>query len=202
MKTIVYLITLLAAVQSSHSAISFSGTAMQSANTNVIASTSVGVLISLDSGSDWSNIAQVTPGTAFTTGSEFTINTTTFTVFGRNTATALRSVPGNAANFSFTGAMSGNDQFAILLFPNAAQANSVSAGTSLTLWRSSNWALPAVDNSGSTFNFAASGGAFTTVLNSAAATESFTVVPEPSTYALLGLAGLALAGYAVRRRRA
>ena len=29
-----------------------------------------------------------------------------------------------------------------------------------------------------------------------------TVVPEPSTYALLGLAGLALAGYAVRRRRA
>jgi hypothetical protein len=27
-------------------------------------------------------------------------------------------------------------------------------------------------------------------------------VPEPSTYALLGLAGLALAGYAVRRRRA
>lgn len=32
--------------------------------------------------------------------------------------------------------------------------------------------------------------------------EAIATVPEPSTYALLGLAGLALAGYAVRRRRA
>jgi hypothetical protein len=32
--------------------------------------------------------------------------------------------------------------------------------------------------------------------------EGVATVPEPSTYALLGLAGLALAGYAVRRRRA
>lgn len=34
------------------------------------------------------------------------------------------------------------------------------------------------------------------------ATTGLHGVPEPSTYALLGLAGLALAGYAVRRRRA
>jgi len=32
--------------------------------------------------------------------------------------------------------------------------------------------------------------------------EGVATVPEPSTYALLGLAGLALAGYAARRRRA
>jgi hypothetical protein len=32
--------------------------------------------------------------------------------------------------------------------------------------------------------------------------EAVATVPEPSTYALLGLAGLALAGYTVRRRRA
>lgn len=32
--------------------------------------------------------------------------------------------------------------------------------------------------------------------------EGVATIPEPSTYALLGLAGLALAGYAVRRRRA
>ena len=32
--------------------------------------------------------------------------------------------------------------------------------------------------------------------------EGVATVPEPSTYALLGLAGLALAGYTVRRRRA
>jgi hypothetical protein len=32
--------------------------------------------------------------------------------------------------------------------------------------------------------------------------EAVATIPEPSTYALLGLAGLALAGYTVRRRRA
>lgn len=32
-------------------------------------------------------------------------------------------------------------------------------------------------------------------------TASFTVVPEPSTYALLALSGVALGGYVVRRRR-
>ena len=32
--------------------------------------------------------------------------------------------------------------------------------------------------------------------------EGVATIPEPSTYALLGLAGLALAGYTVRRRRA
>ena len=32
--------------------------------------------------------------------------------------------------------------------------------------------------------------------------DGVSTIPEPSTYALLGLAGLALAGYAVRRRRA
>lgn len=35
-----------------------------------------------------------------------------------------------------------------------------------------------------------------------ASVQSIATVPEPSTYALLGLAGLALAGYTVRRRRA
>ncbi len=195
------LVASLAVANSLHAAISFSGTAMQSSFPGVTASTSVGVLLTLDSGTDWSSIAQVAPGTAFTTGNQLTINSTTFTVFGRNTATALRSVPGNVSNFSFTGGMSGNDQFAILLFPNAAQADSVSAGTALSLWRGADWLLPATDGSGSTFNFATSGGAFTTVPNTATSTQSFSVVPEPSTYALLSLAGIALAGYAARRRR-
>lgn len=189
-----------------NAAISFSGTALQSGNPNagVVNSTSVGVLINLDSGTDWSAIRDVTPGTAFTTGSQFTINTTSFTVFGRNTATSLGSISGAASNFSFIGGMSANDQFAMLIFPNAAQANSVSGGTSLTLFRMNSplaWTLPANDTSGSTFQFGGATPSYTQVPNTATALESFTVVPEPSTYALLTLSGLAMGGYMIRRRR-
>jgi hypothetical protein len=219
MKKTILLGILLAAAANLHAAISFSGTAMQSSfPTNYIANTNyVGVLINLDSGTDWSALNDVAPGTAFTNGSQLTINTTTFTVFGRNNATGLRSMPGNASNFSFTGGMSGGDNFALLIFPSAAQANSVSQGTSLSLWRLGNWVLPATDDTGSTFNFATNG-TYTTVLNSTVPSPSnfpqngvpsgsltggttFSVVPEPSTYALLALSSLALGGYAMRRRR-
>lgn len=189
-----------------NAAISFSGTALASGNPNagVVNSTSVGVLINLDSGTSWSDIVNIAPGTVFTVGSQFTINTTSFTVFGRNTATSLGSISGAVSNFTFTGGMSAGDQFAMLIFPNATQANSVSAGTALKLFRMDSplaWTLPANDTSGSTFQFGGATPAYTQVPNTSTALQSFTVVPEPSTYALLALSGVALGGYAVRRRR-
>jgi hypothetical protein len=189
-----------------NAAISFSLTALQSGNPNagVVNSTSVGVLINLDSGTDWSAIANVAPGTAFTVGSQFTINTTSFTVFGRNTATGLGSISGAVSNFVFTGGMSAGDQFAMLIFPNATQADSVSAGTALTLFRMDTplaWTLPANDTSGSTFAFGGGTPSYTQVPNTASAIQSFSVVPEPSTYALMALGGFVLF-FIARRRKA
>lgn len=220
MKKTLFFSLLICASANLHAAISFTGSALASSfPTNYVANTNyVGVLLNLDSGTDWSALNNVAAGTAFTVGSQLTINSTTFTVFGRNNATALRSVPGNVSNFSFTGGMTGGDQFAILILPSLAQANSLSAGTALSLWRSSDWLLPANDTSGSTFQFLASGGAFATVANSTVPSPSnfpqngipsssltggatFTSVPEPSTYALLAMSGIGVAGYVIRRRR-
>jgi len=56
--------------------------------------------------------------------------------------------------------------------------------------------LPAVSLSAGGAQLTWDGGA-----NVNASVQSIATVPEPSTYALLGLAGLAIGGYAVRRRR-
>ena len=202
MKTTTFL-TLLAAlliVPAGQAAVSFSGTAMLSGNSNVVASTSVGVLINRNSGSSWLDITNIAAGSIFTNTATFTLGGGSFTVFGRNTTSGLGSVPGTATGFSYTTGMDQNDEFAILLFPNIGQVtNGVSGGTTLSLWRSNNWVLPV--DAGGTFTFNNTGGTFNQIANSSSSLTTFNVVPEPSTYALLALSGVAFGGYMIRRRR-
>ncbi|MFM8788936.1 MAG: PEP-CTERM sorting domain-containing protein, partial [Chthoniobacterales bacterium] len=68
---------------------------------------------------------------------------------------------------------------------------------------SQNFLSPA-DNGTKALNFSATTVQLTSsdvLKGSLASSNTVTMVPEPSTYALLALSGLALGGYAMRRRR-
>lgn len=96
---------------------------------------------------------------------------------------------------------------------------SLSAATQAGVFSSSSWIIPALDDPtpasftadisevprNSTGIFFGTQGVGTPVtqglVNPAAANYNLQAVPEPSTYALLALSGLAVGGYAMRRRR-
>lgn len=202
--TILSVIVSFASPYNAGAAVSFSGSALT--GTPGLAAGNYGVLLSLTAGTDWLSLTNVNIGTTFTTGATYTFGGNSFTAFRTNAATSFAGTASLAGTLSsityssFSNVASGQ-QFAYLLLPNATAATGgVTNGTTLSLWRAVNWQLP-TDPPGGNFTFAASGGTFSQLTSASSSLNTWTVVPEPSTYALFCLAGLALGGYVIRRRR-
>lgn len=107
------------------------------------------------------------------------------------------TVPGNA-NFNLgTNGISDGDQFGIVFFDNLSSTESItSAGNNYGFYTDSDWILGA--NNAASFDFGAADADTYQQLTGLSANQ--TVIPEPSTYALV-FAGLALMGAVARRRK-
>jgi hypothetical protein len=94
------------------------------------------------------------------------------------------------ATFELEGGITAGDSFGIAVFSNSTEVTLV--GDTITFWTDSSWIVPP-DGSTGTF-----GDEFRQFNSSDSPTATFTVVPEPATYAtLLGLLAL---GFVVTRR--
>jgi hypothetical protein len=212
MKKLLISAALISASISANAAFILSGTGLL--NTPGLSAGNVGVLLNLDSGSDFSGISSLAAGTNMSTPGAISVGGTAFTIVGvSSNATSSfgsTSLGFNLSNLSYAGGFGGNDQFAVLLFPNLASVSNPTAGTSLSLWRATTggvgvtgWVWPGTEPTGS-IGFAASpigANIFTQLGSGASSTLSFSVVPEPSTYALMALGGLVLF-FIARRRKA
>ena len=211
-KTIAILGIIATSIIPSQAAFNLSGTSML--NAPGLTAGNVGVLVNLDSGTDWSNISQFSAGTSFASPGTLSINGTSFTILGNGNATSSFgsvSLGLSLSGLSYSGGFGAGDQFAILLFPNISQVSNPTAGTAMSLWRATSggglpgvtgWTWPTSEPTGA-IGFAtspSSGFPFTQLGSGSSATSSFNVVPEPSTYALLavGAVGLLLS---FRRRK-
>jgi hypothetical protein len=119
-----------------------------------------------------------------------------FSVLGTKTAASVFGSTSLASGLEalYTGGVSNGDAFAIVAWDNIT----ASAGDTYSFWTDASWTLPA--DTGATINFNSSGDAGTFLQLTGAASGTGTVVPEPSSYALLG--GLLALGCVMLRRRA
>ena len=165
----------------------------------------VGIFINNDNLSLWSGFAgtgKINSGQSLTSSATYTPVGTTdaFTYLANNsvTGTTTFSLSGGISSISLTGGVSTGDQYAVIVF-NSSTTTTI-AGDSYRIFRASDWLMPA---SGASIGYGLTPNSTTyqQLRDTSYLIASGTVVPEPSTYALLAMSGLALGGYVLRRRR-
>jgi hypothetical protein len=197
------------AVGASAQTVSFTGTALvsQSSASNPLnlAAGQVGVFINNDNLSLWSGFngpEKIGSGLSLTSSATYTpIGTSdSFTFLGSNTVSGTTnfSLSGGIPSIALTGGVSTTDQYSVVVF-NLSTTVTL-PGDTYRIFRASDWLIPA---GGSSIGYSTtpSAAAYQQIRTTGFEIATGTVVPEPSTYALLSLAGIALGGYAVRRRR-
>lgn len=171
-------------------------------------------LLALDSGT-WSSAFPDLALSLSSNTSSWTLPGTTLVGQIANDDSGGAGVTGGAFNYSYSGSFGAGDQLLIVAYPGLTLASSSPGlGRAGFFFRTDS----ILDGSDIAYAAPADGGTYSlatytvglggSVANNqftsgagAAGGQGFTTVPEPSTYALLSLAGLALGGYAVRRRR-
>lgn len=171
-------------------------------------------LLALDSGT-WSS-AYPNLATALSTNtSSWTLPGTTLVGQIANDDSGGAGVTGGAFSFSYSGNFGAGDQLLIVAYPGLTLASSSpGAGKAGFFYRTDS----IVDGSLIAYVAPADGGAYDlfsytgdlggtspnnqfTSGTGATGGQGFTTVPEPSTYALLAMSGIGMAGYVIRRRR-
>jgi hypothetical protein len=198
-------------VASSYAAVSFSATSLGSSisggNPLSLTAGQTAVYLNMNSSGSWSSFASseaIASGLSFTAGTIFTPSSTSdqFSVLGSAAVSGTTTLTVSGGAFSpltYAGAVGVGDQFALLVFNSST--SSTAAGDTYNIWRASDWVMPADGSVLSFANTPVSGESIQRITTSAFLVGSGSVVPEPSTYALMALGGLVLF-FIARRRKA
>jgi len=188
MKTLIISLVASSLLVSAASAVTFSGFAATGAT---VASGSSSFLVS--DGGDGFDFDATIAGLTFTSGS--VVTGTNDTVFAYNAAQNFGQivVSGNASFSNTDAGLGAGSAFALVLFDGVTTASYTTVGgQAFGFHTDASWTIDA--NNAGTFGF----GSALNALNGIGSTG--TVVPEPSSYALLG--GLLALGFVMLRRRA